>query len=76
MAYSYDELQGSGETKDTEVKVQMAKGPDQPDVLPLEPKGSISRLGQDVYRRETARDSSTGKIRTYDESRGLSTTRK
>lgn len=76
MTYSYDELQGSGEPKDTETKVQVARGPEpRVEPLPLEPKGSISRAGQDTYRRETSRDSVTGSFRTYEESKGLSTTR-
>ena len=43
--------------------------------LPMEPKGSLARLGQDRYRLETRRDSVTGRLRTSSEGRGLSTTR-
>lgn len=44
--------------------------------LPLAPQGSIARIGQDTYRRETSRDSVTGSFRTQAEAKGLATTRK
>jgi hypothetical protein len=43
--------------------------------LPLEPLGSIARIGQDRYNLENRRDSVTGKFRSAAEGRSLSTTR-
>lgn len=70
MALQYDEMQDSGEPRELGTNVRMAG-----DVQPLEPQGSIARVGQDTYRRETARDSVTGSFRTKIEAQGLSTTR-
>lgn len=77
MAYSYEDTHMGDEQSvhdhpdhNFKDQVQLAGN-----TLPLEPQGSISRVGQDTYRRETSRDSVTGSFRTQDEAKGISTTR-
>jgi hypothetical protein len=73
---AYEEMQGDmmdvQDHPDHNFKDQIALNGN---VMDHVPPISIEEMGRNMYRFETRRDSVTGKLRTPEEAKGLSTTR-